>query len=149
MINDEVDNDYEELDEIKRKKMQELMNQAVQPGTPQEVIHISDADHFNKIVNNYKDHLIVIDLWAEWCGPCRAFGPVFEATQKQYVDKKVIFVKVNVDKHPDISQQFQVRGIPTTVYITNKKIVHKQPGMLPKGVFTDLLDKILEKYDLN
>src|SRR6056297_3442127 len=101
MAENEINNqEYDELEQIKRKKMREMMEKSAEPdkkSIPQEVVHINSAEHFNEIVNGYPDSLIVVDLWAEWCGPCKAFGPIFEATQKEYVDKDVIFLKVNVD----------------------------------------------------
>ena len=139
-----------EIEEIRRKKMLELTSKAFEPDIPQEVVHINNIAEFNEIVETYKDNLIVIDYWAEWCGPCKMFGPIFEQSQKEYKDKGVIFLKVNVDHNQQIAGQFNIMSIPTTMYIKNKTILHQQPGALPPAAFKEILNKILDyKPDLD
>ncbi|MHA1776339.1 MAG: thioredoxin [Promethearchaeia archaeon] len=133
-----------ELELIRRKKIEEMMKMS-QKTIPNEVINIESVDHFNKLVNDYQDSLIIVDNWAEWCGPCRAFAPTYDALQKEYHDKDVIFAKLNVDHHQDIAAQFQVTGIPTTLFIHNKKLVHRQVGMAPKPQFAQIIDAVLKK----
>lgn len=112
---------------------------------PNQVIDINGVDHFNQLVNDFQDSLIIVDNWAEWCGPCRAFAPVYDELQKEYASKNVIFAKLNVDHHQDIAAQFQVTGIPTTLFIHNKKLVHRQVGMAPKPQFAQIIDAVLSK----
>ena len=138
-----------EIDEIRQKKMADMLNKNIVP-LPDNVINIETVDHFNKLVNDYKDSLIIVDMWAPWCGPCRAFAPAFEALQKENLKsgKNIIFSKLNVDENQPIAQQFQVTGIPTTLFINNKKLVHRQVGMAPKAQFAQIIESVQKKLKI-
>jgi len=136
-----------EIEAIRQKKMADMVNKNIVP-LPENVVNIESVDHFNTLVNDY-DSLIIVDFWAQWCGPCKSFGPHFEALQKEYLKagKNVIFAKLNVDNHQSIAQQFQVTGIPTTLFIKNKKLVHRQVGMAPKAQFAKIIESVLQKIE--
>ena len=85
------------------------------------------------------DKLTMVDFWAEWCGPCRAIGPVVEELATTY-DGKVNIGKVNVDNNPNISTQFGITSIPAILFIKNGEVVDKQIGAVPKSV----LDKKIQ-----
>ena len=85
------------------------------------------------------DKLTVIDFWAEWCGPCRAIGPVIEELSKEY-DGKAVIGKVNVDNNPNISMNYGIRNIPTLLIFTNGEIVDKQVGAVPKSILANKLN---------
>ncbi|MHA1675352.1 MAG: thioredoxin [Promethearchaeota archaeon] len=136
-----------ELETLRQKKAEQMMAGESKSAIPDEVINITSIDHFNQIVNDYKDNLIIVDNWAEWCGPCKAFGPIYESLQKEYLSQGVIFTKLDVDHNQAIAQQFQVTGIPTTLFIHNKKLVHRQVGMAPKHQFKQIVDAVLEKLE--
>ncbi len=87
------------------------------------------------------DKLSVIDFWAEWCGPCRAIGPVVEELSKEY-NGKVNVGKVNVDNNPNISMQYGITSIPAILFIKGGKVVDKQIGAVPKSV----LDKKIQAH---
>jgi len=145
-MSDDMDMD---LELIRKKKMESMMNQQKAKPVPDNVIDISSVDHFNELVNDFKDHLIIVDNWAEWCGPCRSFAPIYDSLQKEYLAQGVIFTKLNVDHHQAIAQQFQVTGIPTTLFIHNKRLVHRQVGMAPKAQFKQIVDAVLKKVAEN
>lgn len=73
------------------------------------------------------NNAVVIDVWAEWCGPCRQFGPTFEAASKEFGDK-VVFVKVNIDDATDVASALNVQSIPTVLFMKNGIEVHRQVG---------------------
>src|SRR5579875_3483867 len=79
------------------------------------------------------DKLSVIDFWAEWCGPCRAIGPVIEELSKEYAGR-VNIGKVNVDNNPDISVKYGITSIPAILFIKGGQVVDKQIGAVPKSV---------------
>ncbi len=79
------------------------------------------------------DKLTMVDFWAEWCGPCRAIGPVVEELATTYTGK-VNIGKVNVDQNPNISTQFGITSIPAILFIKNGQVVDKQIGAVPKSV---------------
>jgi thioredoxin 1 len=79
------------------------------------------------------DKLTMVDFWAEWCGPCRAIGPVVEELATTYAGK-VNIGKVNVDNNPNISTQFGITSIPAILFIKNGEVVDKQIGAVPKSM---------------
>ncbi len=85
---------------------------------------------------------VLVDFWAEWCGPCRMIGPVVEELANDY-SGKVVVGKVNVDLNPGVSSQFGIRNIPTILFIKNGEIVDKNVGAAPKAQLVSKLDAIL------
>jgi thioredoxin 1 len=97
----------------------------------------TDANFQTNVLDS--DKLTVIDFWAEWCGPCRAIGPVVEELAKEY-DGRVNIGKVNVDQNPNLSVNYGITSIPAILFIKGGKVVDKQIGAVPKSV----LDKKIQ-----
>ncbi len=85
---------------------------------------------------------VLVDFWAEWCGPCRMIGPVVEELSHDYEGKAVIG-KVNVDENPGVSAQFGIRSIPTILFIKNGEVVDRNVGAAPKAQLADKLNAIM------
>lgn len=83
---------------------------------------------------------IVVDVWAPWCGPCRSFAPTFEEFSSQYAGK-VVFVKLNSDKHKQMAGRLGIRGIPTILVFKNGAEVTRESGAIPKEHFGRWLDQ--------
>jgi thioredoxin 1 len=101
-----------------------------------ETIEITDAN-FNEILKT--DKPVLIDFWAEWCGPCKMIGPVVKELATEYEGRAVIG-KVNVDENPGTAAQFGIRSIPTLLVFKGGEIVDKQIGAVPKAVLAGKLD---------
>lgn len=99
-------------------------------------IEITDAN-FEEVINS--DQPVLVDFWAEWCGPCKMIGPVVEEIAGDYEGKAVIG-KVNVDENPNTSAKFGIRSIPTLLILKGGEIVDKQVGAVPKAVLTEKID---------
>ncbi len=100
--------------------------------------YIVNDNNFDEEINN-SQLPVLVDFWAEWCGPCKQIGPILEEIGESKKDKLKIF-KLNVDESPNTSQKFGVRGIPTLMLFKEGKIVDTKVGSLPK----DLLESWLE-----
>ena len=93
-------------------------------------LEITDAN-FDEIVLK-SDQPVIVDFWAEWCGPCRMVGPIVEELANEYGEDQAIIGKVNVDENPEISMRFGIRNIPTILFLKNGEVVDKQVGAVPK-----------------
>jgi thioredoxin 1 len=95
------------------------------------------ADNFNSTVSG--DGLILVDFWAEWCPPCRMFGPVFEKASEQHPD--AVFGKVDTEAQPEIAATFTITSIPTLMIIRDSVVLYAQPGALPEKALEELITK--------
>ena len=103
-------------------------------------VEITDAN-FDELVLK-SSQLVIVDFWAEWCGPCRMIGPIIEEMSTEYSGKAVIG-KVDVDSNSGISSQFNVRSIPTILFIKNGEVVDKSVGAVPKATLVAKLEALL------
>lgn len=94
-------------------------------------LEFTDANFQSEVLEN--DTLTVVDFWAEWCGPCRAIGPVIEELASAYEGKAKIG-KLNVDNNPEVSVNYGITSIPAILFIKDGKVVDKQIGAAPKSV---------------
>ncbi|MBD8348770.1 thioredoxin 1 [Dysgonomonas alginatilytica] len=103
-------------------------------------LEITDAT-FEEVLKS--DKLVVVDFWAEWCGPCRMVGPIVEELAVDYADK-VVVGKVDVDNNDEITSKFGIRNIPTILFFKNGEIVDKQVGAAQKSALVEKIDKQLQ-----
>lgn len=89
-----------------------------------------------------EDKVVVLDFWAQWCGPCRMVGPIIDQLSEEYKDQAIIG-KVDVDNNPETSMKFGVRNLPTILFIKNGEVVDRQVGAVPKPVLEKKLQALL------
>src|SRR6185369_3490196 len=87
-----------------------------------------------------KDGIVLVDFWADWCGPCKRFAPIFESTSEKHPD--IVFGKVDTEAEQDLAAQFEIRSIPTIMAIRDGVIVFAQPGLLPESSLESLIEQV-------
>ena len=92
-------------------------------------------DNFEQVVTG--NDTVIVDFWAPWCGPCRAFAPTYEATSEKYPG--VVFAKVNTEDEPELAGHFDIRSIPTLMVFREKVILFQQAGALPGQALEQVL----------
>ncbi|NHJ33380.1 MAG: thioredoxin [Asgard group archaeon] len=124
----------DELEAIRAKKMKEMMQSSKLPSVP---VKISDTT-FNDVINESK--LVVVDCWAEWCGPCKMIAPIIDKLAEEY-SSKVMFAKLNVDENPQTTSKYGIMSIPTLLVFKSSKLVDTIVGAVPKLTIESILKK--------
>ena len=101
------------------------------------ILHLT-SDSFNSVILSAEK--AVVDFWAEWCGPCQSFAPVFETLSVEYPD--VQFCKCSTDENPGIAQEFCIYSIPTVLFIKNGKVIHIESGAMSAEEFRTVLAEV-------
>ena len=96
------------------------------------------AENFNQYVE--KDGVLVIDWWAPWCAPCRAFGPVYDKASETHAD--VTFGKVNTEEQPELAGTFQIQAIPTLMVFRDQVLVFARPGAIPAAALDEIISQV-------
>ncbi|MGQ1945642.1 thioredoxin [Geofilum sp. OHC36d9] len=103
-------------------------------------IEVTDANFEELVLKS--DKPVLVDFWAEWCGPCRMVAPIVAELADEYKDRAVV-TKMDVDSNPEISVKFGIRNIPTILFFKNGEVVDKQVGAVPKTILASKLDAIV------
>jgi len=103
-------------------------------------LEVTDAN-FDEIVLK-SDKPVVVDFWAEWCGPCRMIAPLIEEISNEFSGKALV-TKCDVDNNPGVAAKFGIRNIPTVLFIKEGKVADKQVGAVPKANFVNKLNALI------
>jgi len=98
------------------------------------------SDNFEHVVAG--NDTVIVDFWAPWCGPCRAFAPTFEAISQKYPG--IVFAKVNTEDEPELAGHFDIRSIPTLMVFREKVLLFSQPGALPASGLESIIKQVQE-----
>ena len=96
------------------------------------------SENFKDVINN--NDIVIVDFWAEWCGPCKSFGPTFEAASEKYPE--IAFAKVNTEEERDMAAGFNIRSIPTLMVFREQVILYAEAGALPASALDQLVEQV-------
>ncbi len=99
-----------------------------------------NSDNFNDTIQG--NDIVIIDFWAEWCGPCKSFAPTFNRASDNHED--IVFAKVNTEEQTDLAQACQIRSIPTLMIFRDQILLFNQAGALAPAQLEDVIDKVKE-----
>ena len=105
------------------------------------IVHVSDSDFESEVIN--ADQPVLVDYWAEWCGPCKMIAPILEEVAGSY-EGKLKIAKLNIDENPDTPPKFGIRGIPTLMLFKNGSVEATKVGALSKAQLSAFIDSNLE-----
>ncbi len=97
-------------------------------------------DNFKDTIDN--SNIVLVDFWAEWCGPCKMFAPIFEEVSEKYAD--IVFGKVNTEEQQQLAAMFQIRSIPTLMIFREQIVIFAHSGMLPASALEEVIGKAQE-----
>jgi thioredoxin 1 len=95
---------------------------------------------FEDTINN--NDIVIVDFWAEWCGPCKSFSPIYEEVSEKYDD--IVFGKINTEEQQALGAHFQIRSIPTLMIFREQVVLFSQPGMLSGPQLEEVIGKVKE-----
>ncbi|HYK13999.1 MAG TPA: thioredoxin [Burkholderiales bacterium] len=101
-------------------------------------------ENFEEIVT--KNSMVMLDFWAAWCGPCKAFAPAFEAASEKYPD--VVFGKINTEEQQELAGHFQIRSIPNVMLFRDQIVLFSQPGAMPSAGIDSVIEQA-KALDMN
>lgn len=125
------------------KKAQEQASQALQNAPAGVVIDVTEADFQNKVLDKSQGTVVIVDLWATWCGPCKQLSPLLEKLAAEY-GGKFILAKIDVDANPQLSQMFQVQSIPSVFAIIKGQALPLFQGAVPEAQLRQVLDQVMK-----
>ncbi|MBZ0276249.1 MAG: thioredoxin [Anaerolineae bacterium] len=123
----------------KQSEIKPVNNQPIANDQP---VHVTDATFEAEVLEYSKEMPVLIDFWAEWCGPCRMVAPTLEKMAKEFAGK-IRIAKVDTDANQGLSQAFRIMSIPTIMIIKERTMVFNQPGALPESAFRDLIQQAI------
>jgi thioredoxin len=106
-------------------------------------VTVTDADFQEQVVDHSQEMPVLVDFWAEWCGPCKTVAPIMEKLAAEYAGK-VRVAKVDTDANPGLSQAFRIMSIPTIMAFKGGHLIFNQPGAFPEEAFRDLINQVIE-----